>query len=130
MTSYSNLYIRNCVSKSSYDRSNVLECILALARPRAHTLSDRQSEIMLFRSCGGISRSVTHAATVTGNKRFSRVLQEVTSFVELPLSPTVSAKCLLQPGFYFELPVTGWMILTQTSSAIYLHVGLLFQSPL
>lgn len=44
MTSYSNLYRGNCVSKSSYDRSNVLECILALALAHTRTHTIRSSE--------------------------------------------------------------------------------------
>jgi hypothetical protein len=76
-------------------------CARTHAHARAHILADRQSE-MLCRSCGGISRSVTHAATVTENKRFYRVLQEVTSCVKLPLSPAKSAKCLSQPAFYLN----------------------------
>ena len=60
----------------------------SLAPTHTHTHTIRSLEWLLFRSCGGISRSVTHAATVSENKRFYRDLQEVTPCVKLPLSPT------------------------------------------
>lgn len=41
-TLYSNLYRGNCVSKSSYDRRNVLECILALSRARGRARTHYQ----------------------------------------------------------------------------------------
>ena len=102
----------------------------ARTHARTHTHTSRSSE---WNAVSLLRRNFTFSYTRCNRHREQKILSGSSgSYVMCEAAIITSQKCQMSiaTSVLFELPVTGWIILTQTSSVIYFSVRLLFQSSL